>query len=68
MLRKVDFAIGEFKGEEALCFLNASHTGHKAMFSVHGNNSTEAVNKLVDHMKYESDCSRTDLFKEKEGE
>ena len=33
------------------------------MASVHGNNSTEAVNKLVDYMKYESDYSRTDLLK-----
>ena len=57
------FVIGEIKGGEALYFLNASYTGHKVMASVHGNNSTEAVNKLVDYMKYESDYSRTDLLK-----
>lgn len=57
------FVIGEIKGGEALYFLNASYTGHRVMASVHGNSSTEAVNKLVDYMKYESDYSRTDLLK-----
>lgn len=57
------FIIGEIKGGEALYFLNASYTGHRVMASVHGTSSTEAVNKLVDYMKYESDYSRTDLLK-----
>lgn len=57
------FIIGEIKGGEALYFLNASYTGHKVMASVHGNSSTEAINKLVDYMKYESDYSRIDLLK-----
>lgn len=57
------FIIGEIKGGEAMYFLNASYTGHKVMASVHGNSSTEAVNKLVDYMKYESDYSRVDLLK-----
>lgn len=57
------FIIGEIKGGEALYFLNASYTGHRVMASVHGTNSTEAINKLVDYMKYESDYSRTDLLK-----
>ena len=57
------FIIGEIKGGEALYFLNASYTGHRVMASVHGISSTEAINKLVDYMKYESDYSRTDLLK-----
>lgn len=57
------FVIGEIKGGEALYFLNASYTGHRVMASVHGTSSTEAINKLVDYMKYESDYSRTDLLK-----
>lgn len=57
------FGIGEIKGGEALYFLNASYTGHKVMGSGHGVSSTEAIGKLVDYMKYESDYSRTDLMK-----
>ena len=57
------FIIGEIKGDEALYFLNAAYTGHTVMSSVHGNNSVEAINKLVDYMKYASDYSRTDLLK-----
>lgn len=57
------FIIGEIKGAEALYFLNASYTGHKCMASVHGNSSTEAMDKLVDYMKYESDYDKKDLLK-----
>lgn len=57
------FVIGEIKGAEALYFLNSCYTGHKAMASVHGNNSQQALNKLIDYMKYESDYSKEDLAK-----
>ena len=57
------FVIGEIKGEEALYFLNAAYTGHRCWASVHGINSTEAMNKLADYAKYASDYSRADLLK-----
>lgn len=56
------FIIGEIKGAEAKYFLNACYTGHSCMATVHGSNSLEAMNKLVDYMKYESDYSRGDLL------
>ena len=55
------YIIGEIKGGEALYFLNAGYTGHACMASVHGASSTEAINKLIDYMKYESDYTRQDL-------
>ena len=57
------FIIGEIKGGEALYFLNASYTGHKCIASVHGVNSTEALNKLAEYVKYESDYSKSDILK-----
>jgi len=57
------FVIGEIKGGEALYFLNAAYTGHKCWASVHGVNSTEAMDKLADYIKYESDYTRTDALK-----
>ena len=57
------FIIGEIKGGEALYMLNASYTGHQCWASVHGNNSQEAMNKLADYIKYESDYSRTECLK-----
>ena len=57
------FVIGEIKGEEALYFLNAAYTGHRCWASVHGINSTEAMNKLADYAKYASDYSRSDLLR-----
>lgn len=57
------FIIGEIKGAEALYFLNASYTGHRCWASVHGVNSTQAIDKLVDYMKYESNYSKEDLMK-----
>lgn len=56
------FVIGEIKGGEALYFLNAAYTGHKCWASVHGASSTEALNKLVDYIKYASDYSREDAL------
>ncbi|MBL4932278.1 ATPase, T2SS/T4P/T4SS family [Clostridium paridis] len=57
------FVIGEIKGSEAKYFLNACYTGHSCMGSVHGSNSREGMNKLVDYMKYDSDYTREDLLK-----
>ena len=56
------FIIGEIKGGEALCFLNAAYTGHKCWATVHGASSTEALGKLVDYIKYASDYSREDAM------
>lgn len=56
------FIIGEIKGGEALYLLNASYTGHKCWASVHGRNSTEAMYKLADYVKYESDYSKQDAL------
>lgn len=56
------FIIGEIKGGEALYFLNAAYTGHRCWASVHGASSTEALNKLVDYIKYASDYSREDAL------
>ncbi|WP_169823751.1 ATPase, T2SS/T4P/T4SS family [Anaerobium acetethylicum] len=57
------FIIGEVKGGEALYLLNASYTGHKCWASVHGMNSTQALDKLADYIKYESDYSKEDAMK-----
>jgi pilus assembly protein CpaF len=57
------FIIGEIKGGEALYFLNAAYTGHKCWASVHGVNSTEAMDKLADYVKYESDYSKEDALR-----
>lgn len=54
------FLIGEIKGGEALYMLNASYTGHRCWASVHGNSSEEAIDKLVDYIKYASDYSKED--------
>lgn len=56
------FVIGEIKGGEAVYLLNAVYTGHKGWASVHGASSTEAMNKLVDYIKYNSDYSREDAL------
>lgn len=57
------FIIGEIKGGEALYFLNAAYTGHKCLASCHGASSTQAMNKLADYIKYESDYSKEDCLK-----
>lgn len=57
------FVIGEIKGGEALYFLNAAYTGHKCWASVHGASSTEAMDKLADYVKYESDYSKEDALR-----
>ncbi len=57
------FIIGEIKGGEALYFLNASYTGHKVMCSTHSNNSYQALDKIADFIKYESDYSKEDALR-----
>lgn len=57
------FIIGEIKGGEALYFLNAAYTGHQCWASVHGVNSTEAIDKLADYVKYESDYTKADVIR-----
>ena len=44
-------------------FLNAAYTGHQCWASVHGVNSTEAIDKLTDYVKYESDYTKADVIR-----
>lgn len=63
LLTDIDyFIIGEIKGGEALYLLNAGYTGHRCWASVHGMNSTEAINKLADYVRYESDYAFSDIL------
>lgn len=57
------FIIGEIKGDEAAYFMNAAYTGHQCWSSVHGVNSREALNKLVDYVKYATDYEREDILR-----
>lgn len=57
------FVIGEIKGGEALYFLNACYTGHQCWASVHGINSRQALDKLADYVKYESNYVKSDVMK-----
>lgn len=57
------FLIGEIKGDEAAYFMNAAYTGHQCWSSVHGVNSTEAMDKLVDYVKYATDYPREDILR-----
>ncbi len=57
------FIIGEIKGGEALYFLNACYTGHQCWASVHGSDSMQAIDKLADYVKYESDYAKSDVMK-----
>jgi len=57
------FIIGEIKGGEALYFLNAAYTGHQCWASVHGISSTEAIDKLADYVKYESNYTKEDILR-----
>ena len=63
LLTDIDyFIIGEIKGDEAAYFLNASYTGHKCWCSVHGVNSTEAINKLADYVSHETNYSHREIL------
>lgn len=57
------FIIGEIKGAEAMYLLNAVYTGHKGWASVHAASSTEALDKLVDYIKYGQTYSRGEAMK-----
>ena len=57
------FIIGEIKGKEAADFMNAAYTGHQCWTSVHGVNSQEAMNKLVDYVKKGTDYSVEDVLR-----
>lgn len=54
------FIIGEVKGGEALYLLNAAYTGHKCIATVHGASSSEAMDKVVDYIKYNSDYTKAE--------
>lgn len=56
------FVIGEIKGEEALYMLNASYTGCRCWNTIHGSSSTEAMKKLVDYIKYNSDYTQDEAM------
>lgn len=63
LLTDIDyFVIGEIKGGEALYLLNAVYTGARGWASVHGASATEAMKKLVDYIKYNSDYSQEDAL------
>lgn len=63
LLTDIDyFIIGEIKGGEALYLLNAVYTGAKGWASVHGASATEAMKKLVDYIKYNSDYSQEEAL------
>jgi hypothetical protein len=55
------FIIGEVKGPEARYIVTAANTGTTCWCTVHGNDSTEALNKLADYIKSHSDYSSTDI-------
>jgi pilus assembly protein CpaF len=63
LLTDIDyFIIGEIKGGEALYLLNAIYTGAKGWASVHGASSKEAMKKLVDYIKYNSDYTQEEAL------
>lgn len=63
LLTDIDyFVIGEIKGGEALYLLNAVYTGARGWASVHGSSSTEAMKKLVDYIKYNSDYTQEEAL------
>ena len=63
LLMDIDyFVIGEIKGAEALYLLNAVYTGAKGWATVHGASAEEAMKKLVDYIKYNSDYKQEDAL------
>ena len=63
LLTDIDyFIIGEIKGAEALYLLNAVYTGAKGWATVHGASATEAMKKLVDYIKYNSDYTQDEAL------
>lgn len=55
------FIIGEVKGPEARYIVTAANTGTTCWCTVHGNDATEALNKLADYIKSHNDYSNTDI-------
>jgi pilus assembly protein CpaF len=63
LLADIDyFIIGEIKGAEALYLLNAVYTGAKGWASVHGASAQEAMKKLTDYIKYNSDYTQEEAL------
>jgi pilus assembly protein CpaF len=63
LLTDIDyFIIGEIKGGEALYLLNAIYTGAKGWASVHGASAREAMKKLTDYIKYNSDYTQEEAL------
>ena len=63
LLTDIDyFIIGEIKGAEAIYLLNAVYTGAKGWATVHGASAKEAMKKLVDYIKYNSDYSQEEAL------
>lgn len=63
LLTDIDYFItGEIKGGEALYLLNAVYTGAKGWASIHGASSKEAMKKLVDYIKYNSDYTQEEAL------
>ena len=56
------FIIGEIKGAEALYLFNAVYTGAKGWATVHAASAEEAMKKLVDYIKYNSDYKQEDAL------
>lgn len=64
LLLDLDYIIiGEIKGGEAVYLLNAVYTGHKGWATVHAASSTEALDKLVDYIMYNSNYSKSEALK-----
>lgn len=63
LLTDIDFfIIGEIKGGEALYLLNAVYTGARGWATIHGASATEAMKKLVDYIKYNSDYTQDEAL------
>jgi pilus assembly protein CpaF len=63
LLTDIDyFIIGEIKGAEAKYFLNAAYTGNRCWASVHSPSAHDALNKIADYAKYESNYTKADLL------
>lgn len=57
------FLIGEIKGKEASYLLNAAYTGHICATTIHSQSAMEALDKLTDYAKYNSDYKKEELMK-----
>ena len=56
LLQDLDYiGIGEIKGDEAAAFMKASYTGQQCWATVHGKNSTEAINLFFNGFLHQGD-------------